>query len=127
MCSCLLVVPSHGGLDCKFVHQFLPLRLNILQKAQLRKETIWLSFLVKDLGITIDMPTLHCDNQSAIMLAKSPMFHAKTKHITMKYHFIEEKSMDLVKVHATKNPTNIFTKGFPRKRFVHCCEFMGIG
>ena len=42
------------------------------------KEAICLARLVRDLGITIEMPTLHCDSQSAIMLAKNPVFHAKT-------------------------------------------------
>ena len=41
-----------------------------------------------DLGVLVEVPTLHCDSQSAIMLAKNPMFHAKTKHIGVKYHFI---------------------------------------
>ena len=52
------------------------------------REAIWLTWLVKDLGITMEMPTLHCNSQSAIMLAKNPMFHARTKHIDVKYHFI---------------------------------------
>ena len=54
------------------------------------KEAIWLARLVRDLGITIEMPTLHCDSQSAIMLAKNPVFYAKTKHIDVKYHFIRD-------------------------------------
>ena len=37
------------------------------------KEAIWLARLVGDLGISIEVPTLHCDSQSAIMLAKNPM------------------------------------------------------
>ena len=64
------------------------------------KEAIWLARLVRDLGITVEMPTLHCDSQSAIMLAKNPIFHAKTKDIDMKYHFIrdilEDKFLELV-------------------------------
>ena len=33
------------------------------------KEAIWLARLVGDLGILVEVPTLHCDSQSAIMLA----------------------------------------------------------
>ena len=40
------------------------------------KEAIWLARLVGDLGISVEVPTLHCDSQSAIMLAKNPVFHA---------------------------------------------------
>ena len=75
------------------------------------KEAIWLARLVRDLGITIEMPTLHYDSQIAIMLAKNLVFHAKnlvfhakTKHIDVKYHFIrdmlEDKLLELVKVHT---------------------------
>ena len=43
------------------------------------KEAIWLSRLVRDLGITIEMPTLHCDSQSAIMLGKESGISCKDK------------------------------------------------
>ena len=67
------------------------------------------------------MPILHCDSQSAIMLAKNPVFHAKTKHVDVKYHFIreliEDKQLQLVKVHTTENPTDLLTKGLPKESF----------
>ena len=31
------------------------------------------------------------DNQSAIKLAKNPVFHKRSKHIAIRYHFIREK------------------------------------
>ena len=34
--------------------------------------------------------TLHCDNQGAIALSKDNKFHARTKHIDIRYHFIRE-------------------------------------
>ena len=51
---------------------------------------MWLAHLVGDLGVTVEKPMLHYDSQSAIMLAKNPVFHAKTKHVDVKYHFIRE-------------------------------------
>ncbi|MCO5559827.1 hypothetical protein L7F22_013431 [Adiantum nelumboides] len=95
------------------------------------KEAIWLAHLVRDLGITFDMPTLHCDSQSAIMFAKNPVFHAKTKHIDVKYHFIwimlENKLMELVKVHTNENPADLMIKGLPPKQFAQCRALMGFG
>ena len=83
-----------------------------------------------DLGISVEVPTLHCDSQSAIMLAKNPVFHAKTKHIEVKFHFIrdmlEDKSLHLVKVHTDDNPADLLTKGLPPERFAHCRSLMGI-
>ena len=57
------------------------------------------------------------------MLAKNPIFHAKTKHIEVKYHFIrymlEDKLMKLVKVHTNDNRANLLTKSLPPERFAH--------
>ena len=80
------------------------------------KEVIWLIRLVGDLGLGDDMPILHSDSQSAIMLAKNPVFHAKTKNI------------ELVKVvHTDHNPADFLTKSLPSDKFAHCRELMGIG
>ena len=86
---------------------------------------------MRDLGISVEVPTLHCDSQSAIMLAKNPVFHAKTKHIAVKYHFIrdvlEDKLMELMKVHTDDNPTDLVTKGLASERFAqHCRALMGV-
>ncbi|MCO5579023.1 hypothetical protein L7F22_032875 [Adiantum nelumboides] len=81
------------------------------------KEAIWLACLVRALGIIVEILTLHCNSQSAIMLAKNPVFHAKNKHIDVKYHCIwdmlEDKLMELVKVHIDDNSANLMTKGLP--------------
>lgn len=33
---------------------------------------------------------LYIDNRSAIDLAKNPMFHGRSKHMDIRYHFIRE-------------------------------------
>jgi hypothetical protein len=35
-------------------------------------------------------PKLLVDNKSAISLAKNPVFHERSKHIDIRYHFIRE-------------------------------------
>lgn len=35
-----------------------------------------------------------CDNKSAIALAENPIFHGKSKHINIKYHYIRERVKD---------------------------------
>ena len=48
--------------------------------------------MLKDLGIPIKDPTpLLGDNMSIIYLALNPVFHARTKHIEVHYHFIRER------------------------------------
>ncbi|MCO5546936.1 hypothetical protein L7F22_000375 [Adiantum nelumboides] len=95
------------------------------------KEALWLMRLVEELDIKSQVPVLHCDSQSAIMLARNPVFHAKTKHIEVKYHFIrsmlDDKSITLVKVHTDDNPADLLTKSLPAERFAYCRQMMGIG
>ncbi|KAL6433525.1 hypothetical protein ACFW04_006550 [Cataglyphis niger] len=39
---------------------------------------------------TIYLPIIYVDNQGAQYLANDPMYHARTKHIDIKHHFIRE-------------------------------------
>ena len=54
------------------------------------KESLWLTGLVKELGIQQGKVQLYCDNQSAIYLAKNQVYHARTKHIDVRFHKIRE-------------------------------------
>ena len=53
------------------------------------QESTWLMQLMKDLNQPIDYAvSLYCDNQSVIRLAENSVFHARTKHVEVHYHFI---------------------------------------
>ncbi|GAA0138954.1 transmembrane signal receptor [Lithospermum erythrorhizon] len=55
-------------------------------------EVTWLVRLLADLGLKDLQPvTLHCDNSSAMHIARNPVFHECTKHIDLDYHFTREK------------------------------------
>jgi hypothetical protein len=54
-------------------------------------EARWLRYILGDIGMRQERPTmLNCDNQSCIAIAKNPVFHARTKHIEIQYHFVCE-------------------------------------
>ena len=58
---------------------------------QATKEAIWLSSLLKGLGINgpeVDRVPIYTDNQGAMALTRNPEFHAKTKHIDVQWHFV---------------------------------------
>ncbi|MCO5580514.1 hypothetical protein L7F22_034382 [Adiantum nelumboides] len=88
------------------------------------KEAIWLARLVKDLGLEQCLLVLHCDSQSAIALAKNPVFHSRTKHIDVRYHFSREclanKSLDLVKIPTSENTADALTKSLASHQFQRC-------
>ena len=58
--------------------------------AEAAKEALWVKGLVKELGVDQSGVQLHCDRQSAIYLAKNQVYHARTKHIDVRFHKISE-------------------------------------
>ncbi|XP_062085827.1 pyrophosphate--fructose 6-phosphate 1-phosphotransferase subunit beta 2-like [Humulus lupulus] len=47
---------------------------------------------------------LYCENQSAIRLAENPVFHARTKHVDVHYHFLREKVLqEELEMHKVKS------------------------
>ncbi|KAE8734503.1 hypothetical protein F3Y22_tig00000764pilonHSYRG00191 [Hibiscus syriacus] len=52
---------------------------------------IWLRNLLKEIGLIQEEPIKVCvDNKSAIALSKNPVFHDRSKHIDIRYHYIRE-------------------------------------
>lgn len=55
-------------------------------------ELIWVQTLLRELGIKSPRATkLWCDNLGAKYLSSNPVFHARTKHIEVDYHFVRER------------------------------------
>ncbi len=57
---------------------------------------------------------IYCGNINNILLANNPVYHARTKHIEVHYHFIREKilakEIDLIHVSTEDQVADIFTK-----------------
>jgi hypothetical protein len=54
-------------------------------------EAIWLHKLLVGLfGHELRPTVIHCDNQSCIKLSKNPVFHDRSNHIEIIYHFIRD-------------------------------------
>ena len=54
-------------------------------------EAVWLWKLLSDLfDLQMDATCIHCDNQSCVKLSENPVFHDKSKHIEIKYHYIRD-------------------------------------
>lgn len=55
-------------------------------------EVIWLQTLLRELRLSSSpSATLWCDNLGATYLSANPVFHARTKHIEVDYHFVRER------------------------------------
>ena len=95
------------------------------------KEALWLRNLIGQVfGDILDPTTLYCDNQSAIALAKDHQYHARTKHIDIRFHFIRW-AIDEGKLKMTYCPTgemlaDAFTKALPSTKVKHFASAMGL-
>ena len=98
--------------------------------AEAAKEALWLTGLVRELGVQQGGVRLHCDSQSAIYLAHNQVYHARTKHIYVRFHKIREllhaKSIVLLKVHTPKNAADMLTKPVTSDKFKHCLDLLHI-
>jgi hypothetical protein len=57
-------------------------------------EIMWVQTLLKESGIQVPATAkLWCDNLGAKYLSSNPVFHARTKHIEVDYHFVRERVM----------------------------------
>jgi hypothetical protein len=55
-------------------------------------EIIWMQTLLEELKLTRHAATtLWCDNMGATYLSANHVFHARTKHLEIGYHFVRER------------------------------------
>ena len=67
-------------------------------------EAIWIKRLLRNLRVEVANPkTIFCDNLNNIQLAKNLVFHARTKHIEVHYHFESDRvlsSESIIAIHS---------------------------
>ncbi|XP_070047113.1 uncharacterized protein [Nicotiana tomentosiformis] len=72
--------------SCKSVTDFFVL---------LGRKLTWLTRLLADLCVEgVTHVSMFCDNQSALHIARNPVFHERTKHIKVHCHFVRRKLSD---------------------------------
>jgi hypothetical protein len=94
-------------------------------------EAIWLRSLLSDLGLPTSTATsIFADNISSIKLASNHVFHARTKHIEVHYHFVREKVLvgviDLLYIATAQQVADIFTKALPLDTFARLRSNLGV-
>ena len=74
---------------------------------------------------------MRIDNASAISLSTDAVFHARVKHIDIKWHFLREvvtaKSLSVSYVNMHANVADAFTKPLEHKPFMSLRRLMGVG
>ena len=74
----------------------------------------------------MDPTTIHCDNQSCVNLSENLVFHDKSKHIEIKYHYIRDmvqiKIVQMKYLSTHEQIADIFTKTLSKTNFNYFCE-----
>jgi hypothetical protein len=94
-------------------------------------QALWLVRLLSDL---LDRDTaaveLRVDSKSALALAKNPIFHDRSKHIRVRYHFIrgclEEGNFKACYINTKDQLVNLLTKPLERIKFLKLCSRIGM-
>ena len=86
------------------------------------KEALYLRKLVQDFGYQQQATTIFCDNKSAIIVANNPSSGKRTKHLSVKYHFLkdclEAGFIEIKHISSEENIADIFTKPIVGEKFL---------
>ena len=92
---------------------------------------MWLRKLLVGLfDLELDVTCIFCDNQSCIKLSKNLVFHDKSKHIEIKYHYIrdmvERGAVKLQYVAIDEQTADVLTKPLSRVKFKYFKDKLGV-
>ena len=78
-----------------------------------------------------NVPTLICgDNDRSLAMAQNPLFHKRSKHIAIRWHWVRELVQEgTITVNSCRNPeqtADILTKALPRQKHTRHVAEMGL-
>ena len=78
----------------------------------------------------LEATVVHYDNQSDIRLSENPVFHDRSKHIDIKYHFlrdcVQRGTIQVEYIQTYEQVVNIFTKALCIHSFVKFRDKLGL-
>ena len=88
------------------------------------REVVWLRKLLFGLfGKPLNPTIIHYDNQSCIKLSTNPVFHNRSKHIEIPYHYIRDMvGRDVIKlsyINTNEQNDDIFTEPLAKLKIVY--------
>lgn len=94
-------------------------------------QCVWLRRVTEKLGIEEKSGTvIMCDNSSTIQLSKNPVFHGKSKHIDVKFHFlrdlVNEGIVELSYCNSQNQIADIMTKPIKLEQYEKLRGMLGV-
>ena len=106
-------------------------KIEYMAASEASYKALWLrKFMVDLFGQELRPTIIHCDKQSCIKLSENPVFHDKSKHIKIRYHFIRDYVqrgvVELQYISTDKQVADILTKYLGRGKHIHFRDKMGV-
>ncbi|GJR58835.1 hypothetical protein Tco_1500997 [Tanacetum coccineum] len=93
-------------------------------------QVLWMRTQLMDYGFHFKKIPIYYDSKSAIAVSCNPVQHSRTKHITIRYHFIKEHiekgTIELYFVKTDYQLADLFTKALPVDRFNYLVRRLGM-
>jgi hypothetical protein len=95
------------------------------------REAVWLWKLPAGIfDLELEPTLIHCDNQSCVKLTENPVFHDRSKHVKIKYHYIwdmvQRGAVELQYISTNEQITYVLTKPLSRLRYEYFRDNVGV-
>ena len=136
-CSGNLLMLSQGPISWKSKKQ-MSISLSTMEAeyvalSEVSREVIYIKRLLQHMGFEkyVQLPiNVYCDNQSAIQLSKNAVFHKRSKHIDISYHFVRElvenKEIQIYYLSTENMIADILTKSLSKCKHNRCVEMLNL-
>ena len=86
------------------------------------REAIWLRKLLSNLfDSSLEPVVIHCDNQSCIKISENHVFHDRSKHMEMRYHYVcdmvQWRDVSLRYIPTDEHTADVLTKPLSKTKF----------
>ena len=95
------------------------------------REAVSLQKLVSDLfAMNLEPIVIHCDNQSCIKISENLVFHDRSKHMEMRYHYlrdmVQRRAISLQYIPTVKQTVDVLTKPLSKRKFEYFRDKLGV-
>lgn len=94
-------------------------------------QAIWFRYILQEVQFKQEAPTtIYCDNGSTIKLSRDPVLHGSSKHISVRYYFLKDRTtseeLELVYCRSEDQVAYIFTKALKPAGFQKLRKMFGV-
>jgi hypothetical protein len=94
-------------------------------------QCIWLKRILRNIGVEqVEGTIIQCDSSYVVQLAKNPVFHGKSKHIHVRFHFlrdlVNEGVVELKYCNSQEQVADLMTKPLKLEQFEKLRGMLGM-